>query len=383
MGFNEDFKRAARLVCLVLMFCSVAAAQDDVAAVQDDKKDTRPGIAPDIREDELPLKVQKGNFVIVPIPIANPTLGEGLVAGAAYFYAQTEEEKKIQPASLTALGGLYTSNNSRALVLAQQNYWNKNNWRFTGAVGAADLRLSVLAPDETSSGQSLDWRIKGEFLYAKIARKIAGHWYGGLFTRGISANQTFETDTFSSDLETESDLSSVGLGAVFEYDSRDMPMNSYTGRHFKFDALFNDEAIGSDATYQSYGTVFRSYHELTDSLVLAWEIQGCQRSGPAPLWDACKVKLRGFSATDYLGQASASSQAEARWRLSKRWGLVGFAGVGTVVRSFSEDRDREPIPSYGIGVRFSVLPAKRINLRVDFARSLDSDAVHVSVGEAF
>ena len=73
----------------------------------------------------------------------------------------------------------------------------------------------------------------------------------------------------------------------------------------------------------------------------------------------------------------------SRRRLSKRWGLVGFAGVGTVVRSFSEDRDREPIPSYGIGVRFSVLPAKRINLRVDFARSLDSDAVHISVGEAF
>jgi hypothetical protein len=30
-----------------------------------------------------------------------------------------------------------------------------------------------------------------------------------------------------------------------------------------------------------------------------------------------------------------------------------------------------------------VLQAKRVNLRVDFAWSKDSDAVHVSVGEAF
>ena len=69
--------------------------------------------------------------------------------------------------------------------------------------------------------------------------------------------------------------------------------------------------------------------------------------------------------------------------MSKRWGMVGFAGAGYVGSSFSGLRDNEPIPSYGIGVRFSVLPAKRINLRVDFARSKDSDAVHVSVGEAF
>jgi hypothetical protein len=30
-----------------------------------------------------------------------------------------------------------------------------------------------------------------------------------------------------------------------------------------------------------------------------------------------------------------------------------------------------------------VLAAKRINLRLDYARSTDSDAIHVSVGEAF
>ena len=30
-----------------------------------------------------------------------------------------------------------------------------------------------------------------------------------------------------------------------------------------------------------------------------------------------------------------------------------------------------------------VLAAKRINVRLDYARSIDSDAIHVSVGEAF
>lgn len=367
-----------RLIPLAgLLICSGSLAQTD-------QTDTRPGIAPDIRDDETRLKVQRGNLVVVPIPISNPTLNEGLVAGAAYFYPQSAEEAKRQPASVTAAAGMYTSNDSRAFALVQQNYWKNNKWRFTGIAGAADLRLTLLTTDETSTNVNLDWRIKGQFLSAKIMRGIKGNWYGGLFTRFIDTNQQLETTTTTtSDLDTGTDLKSAGLGGVVEFDSRDMPLNSFSGKHFKFDVLFNSEALGSNATYQSYSTAFRSYHELSESVVLAWEVQMCGRGGTAPLWDACTIKLRGFSATDYLGKVSASTQAEARWRLSRRWGLVGFAGTGSVGKSFNNIREREAIPSYGIGIRFSVLPAKRINMRLDYARSVDSDAIHFSVGEAF
>ena len=118
-------------------------------------------------------------------------------------------------------------------------------------------------------------------------------------------------------------------------------------------------------------------------MVLAWEIQGCTRASRPPLWDSCTVALRGFAATDYLGQSSASGQFEARWKLSKRWGLVGFAGAGYIDNSFGGVGDDEPIPSYGAGIRFTVLVPKRINMRLDYARSNDSDAIYFGVGEAF
>ena len=232
-----------------------------IVLAQTDQTDTRPGIAPDIRDDETRLKVQRGNLVVVPIPISNPTLNEGLVAGAAYFYPQTEEEAKRQPASVTAAAGMYTSNDSKAFALVQQNYWNQDKWRFTGAAGAADLRLTLLTTDETSTNVNLDWRIKGKFLSAKIMRGLRGEWYGGLFTRIIDTNQELETTITTSGLDTAANLKSVGMGAVAEYDSRDMPMNSFSGKHFKFDVLFNSEALGSNATYQSYSTAYRSYHE--------------------------------------------------------------------------------------------------------------------------
>ena len=96
-----------------------------------------------------------------------------------------------------------------------------------------------------------------------------------------------------------------------------------------------------------------------------------------PAWTpARRYSPRGW---DY----SSSGQVEARWQLSERWGLVGFAGIGDVGSSYSELQLSNSVPSYGAGLRFMVLKSKRINLRIDYARSDDSDAVHVSVGEAF
>jgi len=356
-----------------------------LAPAQELEKDTRPPLAPDIREEETELKLQRGDFVAVPIPLSNPTLGSGLIAGAAYFHPQTEEQKAVQPASLTGIAGMYTDNDSKAIVLAQQNYWNKNRWRFTGAVGAADLRLTLLSADESGDRSDIDWRLRGNFVSARLSGQVRKGWYTGFLARIVDVDQGIEAglNATTADFVTLPDIRSAGLGAYLEYDTRDLPTNPYSGRYLKVEALFNDESIGSDNTYQNYNLVYNSYHRMSDSLVLAWQAQGCLRGGDAPLWDACTIKLRGFAATDFIGTGSASGQVEARWKLSERWGVVGFAGSGYARDVYSEIDNREWIPSYGVGLRFMVLKSKRINMRLDYARSSDSDAIHFLVGEAF
>mgnify|MGYP000653398253 CR=1 FL=1 len=51
--------------------------------------------------------------------------------------------------------------------------------------------------------------------------------------------------------------------------------------------------------------------------------------------------------------------------------------------TLAESQDGELVPSLGVGLRFMVLPAKRINLRLDYARSDGGEAIYFSVGEAF
>lgn len=338
---------------------------------------------PDLREDEMTLKVQKGDFVVVPIPISNPTLDTGLVVGGAYFYPQSEEQEATQPASVTAVAGMHTSNDSKLYAIAQRSYWHRDRWRFGGAIGHADLKLTLLSPNESGTGQNTNWGIRGNFVRAQLFRNVGGKWYLGFTGRFVDVDQELELESGSIIFDDIADVKSVGIGVNIRYDSRDMPFNSYAGRSFQVNTLFNDQSIGSDETYQSYDLTYSSYHKMLIPVVLAWEVRGCLKDGRVPLWDACKIGLRGFSATDYLGKRSASAQFEARWSFSRKWGLVGFGGAGFINETFSGVRERELIPSYGIGLRFTVLAAKRINVRLDYGRSTDSDAIYLSVGEAF
>jgi len=383
-GMNSDATplRACMSACLLVCSTSIVLAQslpetDEAAPV------AQRALTPDVRGDELKLKYEKGSFVIVPIPISDPTLGTALVLGSAYFYGQTEEQKNSQPASLTAGGAMYSSTDSVAAVIAQQNYWRQDTWRFAGAVGYADLNLELLTSDGSGSRVNADWLLNGGFLYAHLARKISGRWYLGVFGRTVDVSQAFNVSLQPNDYDLGGDTVSTGLGMFVDRDTRDMPSNAYSGNLLSVRGLFNSQSFGSDNDYESYSVAFSSYREMTDQLVLAWQLEGCYRSGTVPLWDTCRVGLRGFPATDYLGKSSAIGQVEARWRLSERWGLVGFAGGGYLDNSFNEIDIHDLITSYGIGLRFMVLKSKRINMRVDYGWSNDSNALHLSVGEAF
>ena len=388
---NCEIRQFAAFVFLFLVAGEFAVAQSDRDVVDDgDHHVTTPAVAPDIREDDIPVKLRRGDLVIVPIPISNPTLDTGLIAVGAYFYPQTEAQKKQQPASVTGAGALYTSNDSKLFIVGHQSYWDEDSWRLGGAIGYADLNLTLRLPRSVANRDRVDWNIKGDIALAKLSRKVLGNWYAAVSGRWMDIQQTFGLGMAPDDLGSDpvntaldADIISAGLGIAIENDSRDMPLNTYAGHKFELSALFNDEILGSDKTYQSYKMAYSSYHELSKPIVLAWEIQGCAREGTAPVWDSCLIPLRGFSALDYIGKQSVAGQFEARWRLNSRWGVVGFAGGGSINDSLLNFRDDTFIPSYGIGVRFMVLQAKRINLRVDYARSKDSDAFHLSIGEAF
>jgi outer membrane protein assembly factor BamA len=368
--------------------CSLAILSPSVSSQPDSKgPDTRPDVRREVLRAETPVTYQSGDFFAVPIPLTNPTLGGGLVVGGGYFHPQTAAQAAKQPASLTGAAALATDNGTRVAGVFHQGYWLDDRWRFTAAAGLADVRLSLITPEaQEELGDSLDWQLKGAFLFAGLSRRVAQDWYAGLSVRSISVDQTIGLGSELDDGEfnLSNAPSSSGVGLSVEFDSRDLPTNPSRGRRLKGEFLHNPTALGSQHTYSSANVALNTYHPLGDGgLVVASDVKACQQWGRVPLWDACRLPLRGFAAFDYLGARSVAGQLEGRWPLRDRFGLVAFAGAGVVKNSFGRSGASQTVSSYGVGLRFDVLPAKRVNLRLDFAWSDDDQAIYLSVGEAF
>lgn len=333
------------------------------------------------------LSKKPKNLLLVPIPVSSPTFGTGLILGGAYFYSQTEDQKSAQPASYTGAAAGYTYNDSWFAGVLQQNYWKEDTWRFTGVAAYLDFSLNLIpAGDSDITEESVDWFVSGSLFQARVSRKLRKNWYLGVSARYLDITQAIgaELEDEDEDFNIESQISALGVGIHLDFDSRDMPTNAFKGRYLELKAITSYVSESDAEDYQSYHARFRSYHPLRDNLVLAWELNGCSRSGQAPLWDTCRLGLRGFPATDYLGKQSLFGQAELRWRIYKRWGMVGFVGAGRMNEALGKYGEDETIPSYGLGIRFMVMESQRINMRVDYARSdRGNSAWYLSVTEAF
>ena len=342
---------------------------------------------PDLREQDTKLKFQpkkERNLVLVPIPMSSPTFGTGLIVGGAYFYPQTEDQKKSQPASFTGAAVGYTSNKSWFGGVMQQNYFAEDKWRFNAVAAYADFKLELIPPEEGSEEALLDWLVKGALFQTSVSRRLGGNWFLGLTAHYLDIQQDLDLNSDYPDFNLDQKITSPGVGLKVDYDTRDKPMNAYSGRLFELKAMTADQQHKRNGSYQSVYAKFMSYHQLNDSLVLAGELSGCTKDGQIPLWDTCRLSLRGFPVTDYLSKRSIQAQVEARWRFYKRWGMVAFAGAGRVEDSFGNHGEGKTIPSYGVGLRWMVLESQRINVRVDFARSDDGNsAMYLGVTEAF
>ncbi len=240
------------------------------------------------------LSKKPKNLLLVPIPTSNPTFGTGLILGGAYFYTQTEEQKNAQPASFTGAAAGYTHNDSWFAGVLQQNYWKEDTWRFTGLASYLDLKLELIPPESDEDvGKSVDWLVSGSLFQARISRRLWGNWYLGLSGRYFDISQAIGLDIEDEDFNVESDISVLGMGVHLDFDSRDLPSNAFQGRYLELKAITSHQSNSEADSYQSYHARFRSYHPMRDSLVLAWEINGCSRSGQIPLWDTCRLGLRG------------------------------------------------------------------------------------------
>jgi hypothetical protein len=336
--------------------------------------------------------VQRGEFVFAPIPTSSPALGSGVVPVFGYIF-QLSKRDTISPPSLVGVVGLITNNGSRAFAVGGQLYLKQNTYQITAAFAHGNLNYNLYGTGilAGNAGVKLPIRQAGQAFFGEVVRRLGWKFFlGPRFFTGHSLITLNGSRRSSADLPPDVGLQTrlTSMGIRLVRDTRPNRFYPTSGTLFNFTSDFFSQALGSKYSFQSYKTAFNKYGRLSTNQVLAYNAFFCATGGQPPFYGNCiygmNNELRGYEAGRYLDRYMFATQLEYRLLLPKRFGLVGFGGIGGVApggRALL--RTNSVLPSVGGGLRFMLSKKNHVNLRADFAQGKEGHTFSMGVGEAF
>jgi hypothetical protein len=179
-------------------------------------------------------------------------------------------------------------------------------------------------------------------------------------------------------------------GATFllVFDSRDNAFSSTKGLYAQYLITRYDQSIGSNFDFTVQVVDIRKYLSLKKNRILAFQFNLISNVGNVPVRSLASMGSssyqRGYYDGRYADKNMIALQAEYRTPVYRRFGAVLFAGAGKVGAHFDELWDFSSLkPSVGFGVRYSLNPKERLNLRVDAGWGQESQGTYINLGEAF
>lgn len=328
-------------------------------------------------------------FLPIAMPITEPAVGYGLAGGLVFIHRPREEmvrayeEKDPAPPSMSfALGG-YTENGSWLVGGGHFGSWDDDSIRYTGAIGRASINLDFYGVgDRLSRGVKLN--MDGWFLYQDILFRLAetpllmgfNYTYTNLDTRASLGLELPGLGPF------EWDSQNAGFGLDIVWDTRDTTFTPSSGIYSKVQLKHFDESLGGDFKYNAWHFNNVGWIPFGEKLVLGLRLDLDYAGKGAPFYGMPFVVMRGIPAMRYLDHAVATGEAEVRWNVTSRWAAVFFAGVGYTGETMT-DLDSGPIPAGGVGFRYHLARKLGLWAGLDFARSETTNAVYITVGNAW
>ncbi|MHC4805883.1 MAG: BamA/TamA family outer membrane protein [Planctomycetota bacterium] len=178
-----------------------------------------------------------------------------------------------------------------------------------------------------------------------------------------------------------------GAGIALEWDDRDSLYWPSSGGYYQASAEWYREFLGSDFEYEAFSFDLRQFFPLATDHVLGVQAKAKYMRGDPPFyalaWIGGPWMLRGLYEGRFRDKTMAAIQAESRFMIRPRFGGVVFIGVGEVAETYSDFSAENLRFAGGVGIRFTLDPKDRINLRIDVGVSEFGIAPVLLLTEAF
>lgn len=338
-------------------------------------------------EDE---KNKKKRIIFLPIFYYTP---ETRIAGGALIniiFREPGSDPTTKPSSILPLF-VYTQNKQIILEILNDLYWKNETY-----ITRANLSFQRF-PDKfygignnTSFDDEENYTPKLYHFEFGFMRQLIPHLYSGF---------RYEYENYRLiEIEPDGRLASgtiqgteggklSGLGIYLNWDSRDNIFYAKSGNYLEISLTSFPEILGSNYQFRKFLFDFRKYYSLYSNQIIALQAMYRRVGGDPPfhrlaLLGGSKV-MRGYYQGRFRDKQLMVLQSEYRLHLFWRIGMVGFLGIGDVFNKLQTYELSDTKVSAGLGLRFSLNPQEKINIRIDFGFGRDSSGLYITMHEAF
>ena len=345
-------------------------------------------------------KVKQGKPLFTPLagPAYTPELGFTLAGGFMLSYKTNPKDSLIQRSSSPIMFGV-SSTGGIFFSTIVSSYWFEDNLRVYADIWYKDMpdhywgvgydNALFMPKSDTTTAYNRKWYwFNPSFLWQFKTNYFAGLNIDYNFTGvsnpsdGVAADPNFIADG--------KDNLNSGAGLIFRYDSRDIPVNAYSGLYVDARSTFYTTSFGGDNNYQIYQVDMRKYMTIDrEGRTIAMQAKTRIGAGDVPYGEMSQLgtpfDLRGYTWGQYRDKSMLFFLGEYRHMFEKvdgklsKHGIAAWMGTGTIASTF--DQFENWLPNFGFGYRFEVQP--RMNLRIDVGIGNETSGFYFNFNEAF
>ncbi len=367
---------------------------------QVDEKKKKGWLAKRDSTKQVRIEEGRGFLSLLGGPGYTPELQLLIAVGGLYSFKTNREDSLIQRSTINGSFGV-TSTGGIVTKLILTSFWKEDKIRIYANLNLKDIPdhywgmgydkgLNTPKGDSTTAYHRLWWQVNPRFLFRLKKDLYIGPALDFNLTNcrkespGVlndSSYQQYGPNNFNG-----------GAGVVFQYDSRDVPVNAYRGTLLQLQAVFYGGWLGGANNYQWFDIDFRNYQQVGrfDGQTIAWNLRGRFTTGDVPYAEMSQLgtpfDLRGYTWGRFRDKSMIYAIVEYRHMFKRRaleerskHGFVGWLAGGTIMNDITQMNNF--LPNLGVGYRLEVQP--RMNVRFDFGFGRDNFGFYFNFTEAF
>jgi hypothetical protein len=376
---NNKFLYKVLITILITFSHTIISAQESVKKISVFRDST------DNAYDMSDWLLSKKGFLLVPTIITEPAVGYGAAAAAIYFHSSYSA--KSGPPSMTGVLGGGTQNGTWMAGVFHIGYWMHDRLRYAGAVARTYANVGFYGSgnqDQVENGP-VNLNLDAWILFQQLKGRIAAtsFFIGGKYML-LKTDNTFEVPIDIPEFDGSEFSSTLSEASVLlNYDTRNNVFSPTKGFFIQLTGTYSDTWFGSDALYGRIGVDAIGYFPASKRVMIGLRYGSNYTLGDVPFYARPMIQMRGVPLMKYQDKNTTLMETEVSVDVSRRWSLLGFAGIGNAYSKISEFENGKSVRTTGGGFRYLLARKFGAKMGMDFAASQDDFAFYFVFGSSW